>query len=219
MSGNVEDTALIHATKHFEIHAAQRLTAFNFFIVISGAILAAIAASFQKPNEFALVGAALGILLVLLSIIFWKLDRRTKFLIKHSESAIKHYEMINLAQEFRVFSNEDAATTAHREKHRYLHRMFSYSEAFGMLFVGSGILGLAGAILLTWSPQLFSLDSRRADQVAEKSEEITKEDDVEVIGNATQNAKFSAERRKALNPNEQTSRDADRAAKHRQNGS
>ena len=70
MTATIDETALNHATKHFEIHAAQRLTAFNFFIVISGAILAAIAASLQKPDEFGLPGAALSLLLVALSFIF-----------------------------------------------------------------------------------------------------------------------------------------------------
>ena len=52
MATGIDELALNHAMKHFEIHAAQRLTAFNFFIVISGAILAAIATILQKPDKF-----------------------------------------------------------------------------------------------------------------------------------------------------------------------
>lgn len=176
MSENAEDTALNHATKHFEIHAAQRLTAFNFFIVISGAILAAIAASIQKPEEFALPGAALGVLLAILSAIFWKLDRRTRFLIKHSESAIKKYEAKHLDPEFRVFSNEECETEDHRKSHKFSKRMFSYSEVFGLLFLGSGLLGMAGAIVLTFSPQLSAFKSQRLYVKVNKASQITNDD-------------------------------------------
>ena len=59
--------------KYFEIHAAQRLTVFNFYIALSGTILAGIAAISQGSARFAFAGAVLGLLLAAISFVFLKL--------------------------------------------------------------------------------------------------------------------------------------------------
>jgi FtsZ-binding cell division protein ZapB len=176
VANSTDELALNHAMKHFEIHAAQRLTAFNFFIVISGAILAAIATILQKPDKFGWAGIFLGLLLVLLSYIFWKLDRRTKFLIKHSETAIKQFEIDNLKKEFQVFSNESAETHSHRQNHNYINRMFSYSEAFGLLFIGSGIMGFAGAITIILLPTDLSQSQKKKNSTSEVQQKALEEE-------------------------------------------
>lgn len=218
MSEKAEETALTHATKHFEIHAAQRLTAFNFFIVISGAILAAMAASLQKPDVLAIPGTALGILLVVLSAIFWKLDRRTKFLIKHSESAIKHFERNNLPSEFRVFCNEELETEAHREENKNLTRMFSYSEVFGLLFAGSGLLGMAGAITLTLSPEILSSRSERTPKDSEVAQPVAieLEKTARPVGPEPE---MPVDLGASVRPKMQISKDVDLAEGHQQSGS
>lgn len=218
MSESAENIALSHATKHFEIHAAQRLTAFNFFIVISGAILAAIAASIQRPNEFALPGAALSALLVILSAVFWKLDSRTKFLIKHSEAAIKNYEREHLDPKFRVFSNEELETDEHRKRHKFIRRMFSYTEVFGLLFFGSGLLGIVGAIALTFSPQILSTKSQEPIENIEKLDPITKEAGTTGASEET-TVLDTSDPPVSDQSTTQTSKDVDPAGEHQQSGS
>ena len=77
-----------HAWRYFELHANQRIAVFNFFLVLSGLIAAGLAAAVQAAGLLLVVGAVLGLLLALVSFIFWKLDQRTSFLIKHAEQAL-----------------------------------------------------------------------------------------------------------------------------------
>ena len=74
-----------HAWRYFELHANQRMTVFNFFLVLVGLVAAGIATSRQGAQTLALLGVFLGLLLAFFSFIFWKLDQRVCFLMKQAE--------------------------------------------------------------------------------------------------------------------------------------
>ena len=84
-----DDKALEHAWRYFSLHASQRMTVFNYFVVFAGVLCTGMAAALQSTAQIAIVGVALGGLLALLSFVFHKLDQRTSFLIKHAEQAIR----------------------------------------------------------------------------------------------------------------------------------
>ena len=134
--------------KYFEIHAAQRLTVFNFYVAISGAILAAMAAIFQGPERYALVGVILGLLLTTISFLFSKLDSRTAFLVKHAESIIKQIESDYLPKHLSVFELEDARTSKARAERRFPSKMYTYGQIFHSLFWIFGVVGVAGTLLM-----------------------------------------------------------------------
>ena len=134
--------------KYFEIHAAQRLTVFNFYVAISGAILAALAAISQGPQRYALVGVILGLLLATISFLFSKLDSRTAFLIKHAESIIKKIESDYIPEQLSVFGLEDNRTSEAQAKHRFPGKMYTYGQIFHLLFWIFGAVGLMGALLM-----------------------------------------------------------------------
>lgn len=134
--------------KYFEIHAAQRLTVFNFYVAISGTILAAIAAISQGPQRFALVGVILGVLLTTISFLFSKLDSRTAFLVKHAESIIKQIESDYLPKHLSVFGLEDRLTSEARAERRFPGKMYTYGQIFHSLFWIFGVVGVAGALLM-----------------------------------------------------------------------
>jgi len=89
---SVSDTVLTHAGRYFELHANQRMSVFNFFLALSGVVSAGLAALVQGSAHLIFLGILLGLLLVLVSFIFWKLDQRVSFLIKHAEDALSELE-------------------------------------------------------------------------------------------------------------------------------
>jgi hypothetical protein len=82
------------AWDYFQLHASQRLTTFNFYIVISSLLTTGLLGTFQKDYKTPFLGAGLGALLTFLSFVFWKLDERNKLLIKNAESALRHFESL-----------------------------------------------------------------------------------------------------------------------------
>lgn len=143
-----DDGSLAHAWAYFELHANQRVTVFNYFVVFSGILATGLAASIQATPPLAIVGIVLGLLLSLLSYLFWQLDRRTSFLIKHAEDAIKAKEPTGAP-----LMSEEVNKTAEAQKNDGL---WTYGKAFRTIFLVMGLVGLAGAVVsgLRWCGQL-----------------------------------------------------------------
>jgi hypothetical protein len=98
---------------------------------------------------FALLGAGLGLLLMLVSFVFWKLDQRTSFLIKHAETAIIELEDALPVRIARVMTREPVRTAA-AEKGPVLTRLWTYSTVFRFVFVVMGLVGFVGTSLCAW---------------------------------------------------------------------
>lgn len=76
---------------YFQLHAEQRLKTFEFYIVMATVLLSGYGVSLQE-KELMPISVVLGILLTILSFVFWKLDVRNKQLIKNAEQALKIIE-------------------------------------------------------------------------------------------------------------------------------
>lgn len=134
-----DEKALDHAWGYFALHANQRITVFNYFVVFAGVLTTGIAAAVQASREMASVGIALGLLLVLLSFVFWKLDQRTSFLIKHAEDVIRQLEPASAS----LLGTEGAKTqVAKRDE-----RLWTYGRAFRTIFLVMALVGIAGTLL------------------------------------------------------------------------
>ena len=146
-----------YAWNYFSLHADQRLKTFNFYAVLSTAIVAGILAIAKEAKNPA-VAAPLAFLLAFLSFVFWKLDKRNRQLIKHGENALKHLEgEIGPTGEsasphiLQLFRYEEEAT-------KFLPRLaktwptrahFSYSTCFNAVFLLFGLGGMVlGGVLL-----------------------------------------------------------------------
>ncbi len=143
---------------YFQLHASQRLTTFKFYITISTIVftgyVAILGASFIP-----ILAIPLGLILGLLSAIFWKLDSRNKQLIKNAEEALRYLESIpdfsdsiqannKVASVLKIFTYEEEQTNRMRKnKSFWLWRnVYSYSKCFNAVFVIFGILGFLGAV-------------------------------------------------------------------------
>jgi len=136
-----------HVWKYFELHAQQRIAVFNFFLVLSGALAAGMAATLHGSQRLSSLGIALGVLLAFVSFLFWKLDQRVAFLIKHAEAALAQIEGFFPDPEAQVFLREPNKTTEAKEQSSVWMRQWSYGRVFRVLFVAMAVVGLSGSVL------------------------------------------------------------------------
>ena len=135
----------------FALHAGQRLTTFNFFIILSSLLIGAMVTTFQKDFRVPYLGAVIGVLLALLAFIFWRIDVRNKQLIKLSEKAIRYFEERapkpeGMSYHPAAFFTREARETDER-KTPSGWRHFSYAKAFLAVYILVACAGIAGAIV------------------------------------------------------------------------
>lgn len=142
------------AWNYFQMHASQRLTTFNFYIIISSVITTGLVTTFQQSYGFPRGGIFLGCLLAFFSFVFWKLDKRTKHLIRNAEAALRAFENMVEANEpegtpgeARLFSYEEWETQQRKLTSAFLFwtRQLSYSDCFNLVFLSFAVVGVIGA--------------------------------------------------------------------------
>jgi hypothetical protein len=150
--------ALDHAWRYFELHANQRFAVFNFYTVFVGLLTAGLGVALQGSQRFAMLGVVLGLMIILLSFVFWKLDQRGAMLIKHSEGILEKLELHTVGLDFAVFANEPAAYHL-ATRGRGLGRLWTFGRSLRLIFIVIGFIGFGGTVLsglraagmLTWN--------------------------------------------------------------------
>jgi len=135
-----------YALSYFDLHAKQRMTVFNFFLVIAGILTGGIAASLGKESSMPTLSVALSIVLILIAIVFWKLDARTSFLIKHAETALKTCEAALLDESAHLISTEEQAFQQFKRDRGFWRSGWTYSVCLRIVFIAMvsiGVIGLA----------------------------------------------------------------------------
>ena len=161
-----EKDELDHAWRYFQLHAAQRITVFNFYVAASGLLIAGLVYSLRGGEETALYSVTAGIALALLSFAFSKMDKRIKQMIKSSEKTISRIEASCIDEpQHRVMTKEQEEDEATQYS---LFGNWTYGQAFRRIFLVVGAFGLVGAGYGGW--QVLSPDQVDAEQ-AEQSEE------------------------------------------------
>jgi hypothetical protein len=148
-SADNPEILLNHAWKYFELHANQRMSLFNFFILLSGLIAAAWGAAMTAETPLSAIGAVMGTLLAFSSIIFWKIDERNSFLIKHAEETLGRAECSLFDEGDCLFKSEPAKTNPCREG-LLLSRQWSHRNSFQVVFFVMGATGILGALYSIW---------------------------------------------------------------------
>ncbi|MFZ3153300.1 hypothetical protein [Pseudomonas sp.] len=145
------EKSLDHAWRYFELHANQRMTVFNFFLVATGLISAGIAASLQSDKNLTLLGVFLGILLAFISFIFWKLDQRVCSLMKSAELAMASLESVFPIDTVHLFKGESALTNEACSTGNSWIRHWTYGQSFRVTFWTTGIFGASSALFSIFS--------------------------------------------------------------------
>lgn len=157
-SSTSREAARKQAWDYFQMHSSQRLTTFNFYIVISSVVTTALFSTFQKDYKVPVLGIPLGLLLILFSYIFWKLDLRNKQLIKGAEAALKYFESTWAFEDkesephiAKIFQHEEFATQKRKDSNSALpwKSYYSYSKSFNIIFLGFAVVGLVGIVIAT----------------------------------------------------------------------
>jgi hypothetical protein len=140
MSQAMEETAVArdHAWKYFELHANQRMSTFNFFLILSGLALAGLGACIAGGDTLRTPGMVLGLSLTVISAIFYKLDERVSFLVKRAERALAELEP-SLPECAHLFKSEPAETAAAWRQ----RSIWTYGKSFRAVF---WITALAGPV-------------------------------------------------------------------------
>ena len=135
---NSYDNGLDHAWRYFALHAQQRISVFNFFIVLSGILATGIGAGFQAGKTMAPVVIILGILLTLFSIVFYRLDERGSELVKLAESALIAGENTCMPAFARVVAEENKSRASPLSS-----KTWTFGQSFRLIF---WVMGIAGVV-------------------------------------------------------------------------
>ena len=132
-----------YSFRYFELHAKQRMSTFNFFIVLSAFLTTAFVATCQADFSYPSMSFLISLNMMLVAIIFWKLDQRVRFLIQHAESVLESLEEDE--GQVALFSGEREKTRVKKEGvwQGIINEHLSYSECFGVMY---GIFFLFGVI-------------------------------------------------------------------------
>lgn len=149
------------AWNYYQVHAEQRLIAANFYISIASVLAGALFAVLQSAPTVR-VGGLLGVLLIVLSYVFWKWDRRTSDLIKIAEDALKYFEGLGDLKSAndephvtRIFQREAYLTDRKRQKHSifFWRNYYTYRTCLNLIFFSFALAGAIGAILALTLPK------------------------------------------------------------------
>jgi hypothetical protein len=153
------------AWNYFQLHATQRLTTFNYYLVLSTAITAAIAITFQKDFRLPALDIVLSLLLVGISYVFLKLDGRNIELVKYGEAALKYFEKTEQANfpdeatgaphEAQLFRREEYMTrkkTEHSEGRPPWEQHYTYGKC---LHLTIWFFMVGGSLLFLYSVQSY----------------------------------------------------------------
>jgi len=147
-----------YAWNYFKLHAGQRMSLFNFFVLISALLTAGMAGTFRKECDFPILGLVLGFSLVIIAFAFRRLDQRVGSLVKHAEELLKILESHwtdkdgKIDEKSALFSTEDKKTSMLREDlgNKCPFQPWicpvTYSECFRLVYIVFYIIGTVGFI-------------------------------------------------------------------------
>ncbi len=136
------------AWKYFQLHANQRVTHFNFFIVISTALISGTLSVLHPEIKLYRLSIGLGLIQVLLAFLFWRLELRNKELVKHAEKVLKAIEKKALPnssslEKYSIFCSEQIESNVENSKH-FVHRfMKSHGQIYKSLYFSFGLIGIS----------------------------------------------------------------------------
>ncbi len=141
---------------YFALHADQRMKLFNFFLILSGLILGAFPAVRGIAPGTKLVGL-LPSLLILSAFTFWRLDERTRHVVKNAEAALRFLDgqwpvepLADGSPHYLRLLERDDYLTAHTQKKWWAKRVvpISYTDNFRIAYL---LIAGVGVVLATWA--------------------------------------------------------------------
>lgn len=142
---SIESEIRNHAWAYFSLHAQQRMSVFQFFVTIEialfGGVFFAVQSNLPGYRPFALIG----LIITLLAFVFWKIDQRTRQLIKNAEQSlidVENYLLKKASITSALPFSLDPQLVKGLKAVPLKSGRLTYSQSFGVLYLGCGILGL-----------------------------------------------------------------------------
>ena len=141
---------------YFALHAQQRLTTVNFYLVVATTLTAMAVASFEEKFGFPGLALPAGLLLSTLSAAFWRLDLRNRQLIWAAEAALRSFETSDRIDDGTgeappewLFTREYRASQKRERTTGWKSYVipYTYSHVFNVLFGSFCVTGLLIAAL------------------------------------------------------------------------
>lgn len=137
--------SLEYAWKYFSLHADQRLRTFHFFLILAALVIGG-SLTAAGNGVLPIAGTVINLYaLVPISFLFWKLDERNKFLVKHSEKVLKRIESEAQGRMPNLFTDEEEETRRLRDKQsgmRVWEANMTYGDIFRWVFLCVAGLGI-----------------------------------------------------------------------------
>ncbi|MBI5275984.1 MAG: hypothetical protein HY854_05935 [Burkholderiales bacterium] len=149
---SIESEIRNHVWAYFSLHAQQRISVFQYFVTIETALFGGAFFAIQNISANGMKPLALvGVFIAILAFVFWKIDQRTKGMIKNAEEALVQIEEFllkesTLVRDLPFLMDPQRKSGLNWKPLIYGH--LSYSKSFGIIFLSCGTLGLALAAWL-----------------------------------------------------------------------
>lgn len=140
-----------YAWGYFVQHAEQRLKTFNFYVLFCTVVIGSFSTLITKTGTHAIY-CVLPALLPFFSFVFYKLDERTKMLIRNAEDALKFLDCLMLkdnpeAEKVLSLIKVDENKTKNLPAYPLFNGgHFSYSRVFRWVFHLMSAIGFLGVI-------------------------------------------------------------------------
>ena len=125
---------------YFSLHSSQRIQLLNFYIVLESLFVTGIFALFQLNQDYFPLKIIGSIAIIFFSFIFWRLDVRTKNMIKIAEEAMKSIEdkyKRSFKESILIFSFES------KNSHDFKGKLFfTYTKLFNLTFIFFALIGV-----------------------------------------------------------------------------
>jgi hypothetical protein len=145
-----ENTFRTQAWNYFALHAAQRMQSFQYYVTFVTALIGGAIVLLKSDGNHYNWLAVICAISSAISFLFWKLDCRTRQLIKNAETALKYLDARHnlpgagaFPNELRLFDRDDASKNSIAESNIWNSKL-SYSKCFNFVFA---IFGYGGAAL------------------------------------------------------------------------
>lgn len=150
-----EKTFRAQAWAYFALHAGQRMQSFQYYVTLVTALIAGLILV-SKSGRYATQGAlVICSATSILSYVFWKLDCRTRALIKNAESALQFMDRLHalpdiagLPHPVKLFDRDAALRSSRGGWVGYVTGDLSYSRCLNIVYVvfGGGAIAVAAMI-------------------------------------------------------------------------
>jgi hypothetical protein len=158
--GDLRSSAREYAWNWFEFHAKQRQQSFRFYLTLIGALLAAyyIAARLSiilqirqndhvpgfDPCPFLISAVA-----IVVSVLFYRLDRRNRILVKYAEDILRGFELEFAAKLETACAPNFIERGNNPEAYQpgAVPMMTTYGEIYRLIFLFGALVGLLGLIV------------------------------------------------------------------------